>query len=196
MIYVFKCPNPAHKKKNSFEVAIHHMPKKVVMQHPCSLPDCDWTAKRDFSQEIPTQAVIGATPISHSTSVKGSLAKEMEFVAGRFKRNPDGTVDKNHRPFRDTGEMNKFMNGQNQLGQPSIDQRTGKPRRRRDGSIIREGAKLFKYGNNAAPSRSDVRKGRREYPNAWTTESQVSDGHGAIPDMANRPRHHSPRRGR
>lgn len=182
--YAFHCVSKDHPKgvDRDFEVHLNLDPfkSKTVNRFKCHAEGCPAIAKRDMSKEIPTQVVIGATPISHSTTTKGSLSRELEFLAGRFKKNPDGTVDKNHRPFRDTGEMNKFMNGNNDLGKPSIDQRTGQPRRRKDGSIIREGAKLFKYGANATPSRSDVRRQRPRVPNAWTTEDRVKGGGGGI----------------
>jgi hypothetical protein len=186
MIYCFHCISPDHPAEQSrnFDVTFHSVGDKVINQYKC--PTCGATAKRDFSQEIPTQSVIGATPISHSTSTKGSLAKELEFVAGRFRRNPDGTIDKNHRPFRDTGEMNKFMNGQNDLGSPSLDD-NGRVRRRKDGSIIRNGAKLFKYGPNSAPSRTDVRTARPRVPNAWTNEGAGSGHRGSVNPRQLRP---------
>ena len=111
--------------------------------------------------------VNGLTPIAHSTTYKGSGARETQFMAGRFKRNPDGTVDKNHRPFRDTGEMDAYVNGRNDLGPAKVDDQ-GRPLRRKDGSIIHEGAKLVRYSSNRKPSRYDVRKRNAiDVPDAW-----------------------------
>lgn len=173
MMYCFHCGSPDHPEgvDRDFVQAIHHIPKKgAISQYNCV---CGAVAKRDLAKEIPSQSVIGATPISHSTTGKGSIAHEVEFMAGKFKTNPDGSIDKNHRPFRDTGELNAYMNGMNDLGPPVLDD-NGNPKRRKDGSIIRTGAKLFKYPKGAQPSRSGVRKARPRVPNAWTDEGTMN----------------------
>lgn len=171
------------------------MPKKIINQCSCS---CGATAKRDFAAEIPTQRVIGLTPVSHATTGEGSVSKDVEFLAGRFKRNPDGSIDKNHRPFRDTGEVDKFMNGANDLGDPVINQATGKPLRRADGSVVRQGAKLFKYGANSTPSRHTVRRDRPAVPDGWTdtSDSYLSRANGVTQykPVANAAKWHSPER--
>lgn len=156
--YSFECKSPDHDAMRhgpaAFEGFIQHSANKRVDQTRCG---CGAIAKRDLAKDLPTIGVVGMTPISHSTTIKGSLAHETEFLAGQFKVLPDGSVDRNHRAFRDSGELQKYMNGQNDLGTPSVDD-NGRVRRRRDGSVIREGAKLFKYGPNATPSRDGIRK--------------------------------------
>lgn len=156
--YSFACRsqdhNPAESGPAEFERFIQHSEGKRIDQCRCN---CGAVAKRDLAKDLRTVGVVGMTPISHSTTVNGSLAHEVEFMAGRFKVLPNGAVDKNHRPFRDTGELAKFMNGANDMGSPALDD-NGNPRRRRDGSVIRQGAKLFKYGPNATPSRDGIRR--------------------------------------
>ena len=155
---------------------VHHVPEKSIDFHPCMT--CGNRAKRDLATEFKSQGSIGMKAISHSSTAGGSAAKEVEFLAGKFKKNPDGTVDKNHRPFRDTGELDRFMNGQNDLGEPMLNEK-GTPVRRKDGSIVRKGAKLFKYGKNATPSRRSVRP-RTTAPSAWTDEAGAKDGSGGL----------------
>ena len=119
-------------------------------------------------------------------------------MAGRFKHNPDGSVDKNHRPFRDTGEMNKFMAGNNDWGDPVVKD-NGQPLRRKDGSIVRKGAKLFKYGANATPSRDGIRKQRTPtLPNSgWVGEGDSGrDAGGSAPQFRSAPTYRGPQRGR
>lgn len=175
MIYEFTCPGREHKGNRDFTKIIHGVPpQQVVNQIDC--PDCGGVAKRRFDKEIPTQSVVGLTPISHSTTGPGSFQRTLEKAFGGFKKNADGSVDKNHAAFRDSGEMSKFMNGQNDLGKPKIDQRTGQPLRRKDGSVIREGAKFFQYGKNDAPSRTDVRKRTRPDKSVeWVDERGAKD---------------------
>lgn len=146
--------------------------EKRIDQHKC---ECGSVAKRD-PKDYETIAPVGITSISHATAGKGSVAKTGEFAFGRFKRNPDGTVDKNHRPFRDTGEMERYMQGANDLGTPKIDD-DGNVIRRKDGSVVRNGAKLVQYSPNRTPSRHDVKKARfRPPPNIVTGSGWVGDG--------------------
>lgn len=174
MIYCFTCVTPEHPedKPRAFEAIVHHVPKKVITQFPC--PECGGLGKRDLSKEIPTQALVGVQSISTSTTTPGSIYDETKFAFGRRKVNPDGTVEKNHTPFRDTGELNKYMNGQNQAGEPVLDDR-GNPLRRQDGSIVRRGAKFVKLNPNATPSRTDVRRSRIPVPDAWCDEGATKD---------------------
>lgn len=150
--YVFRCPtckedgNPL-----TFTVFRSSVPVKVVKDAECS--QCGGRAARAFDLEIPTQSVVGLTPISKSTTVPGSLYNDVKFAFGANHKD-----DPNQAPFRDSGELNAFLNGNNDFGRPKIDQRTGKPLKRPDGSTIREGAKLIKYDRNATPSRDDVRR--------------------------------------
>jgi len=160
--YVFDCPGREHTGDRIYQKVFHSMPKDVVNQDQCSQPQCQAVAKRRFDKEIPTQSVVGLTPISHSTTGKGSLQRTIEKSFGAFQKNPDGSIDTNHSAFRDSGSLDKFMSGANELGKPKIDQRTGQPLRKKDGTIIREGAKIFQYGKNDAPSRTDVRKRPRK----------------------------------
>jgi hypothetical protein len=160
LIYVFECKGREHEGERVFEKVVHFVGKNVINQVDCK---CGAVAQRRFDKEIPTQALVGCKPISHASSVKGTVAKEVEYAFGQFKKNPDGTFDKNHRPFADTGELNKFLNGANEYGKPKINQSTGQPLRRKDGSVVREGTKLFKYGPNDTPSRDTVRRSRPNY---------------------------------
>lgn len=156
--YSFNCRSADHLEKRhgarEFERVIQHGEGKRIDQCSC---ECGATAKRDFAKDIQTVAPIGLTPIAHSSRGKGTLAHETEFAFGRFKENQDGSSDKNHRPFRDSGELERYMNGANNLGPPVCDD-NGNPIRRADGTMVRSGAKLFKYGPNATPSQDGVRK--------------------------------------
>lgn len=169
--YTFECGGKSHDETRrgprKFERAINHSEGKRIDQYRC---DCGATAKRDLTGDLATVSPIGMTPISHSSSAKGTLGRETEFSFGRFKINPDGIAEKNHRPFRDTGEMNRYMNGANDLGAPKIGD-DGKPLRRRDGSFVRGGAELFKYGPNATPSRDGVRRRRFVPPRSVVVDS-------------------------
>lgn len=189
--YSFVCKSPDHPEgmEHNFIRVINHREGKRIDQCQC---DCGATAKRDLVADLASVNMVGATPISHSSTVGGAVAKEIEFVAGQFKKNPDGSVDRNHRPFRDTGELNQFMNGRNDLGKPKIGD-DGKPIRRRDGSIVRDGAKLFKYGKNSTPSRDGIRRGPR-MPSAWTDEKGVKDGNGVSSAFQGVPVHRNPTR--
>ena len=158
MIYSFSCPGKSHEGDRDFDRIVHGAPpQKVVSSVKC--PKCGAKAARRLDREIPTQAVVGITPISHATTVKGSMAHTTEVAFGKFQENPDGSVDPNHRPFGDSGDLNRFMNGANNLGKPKmgID---GKPMRKKDGSIIREGRKLIKFSPGDTPSRDGVRKSK------------------------------------
>lgn len=153
MQYCFRCPTCQEEGKPlEFSVFFSTMPKNVIQERVCS-GGCGGMAKRAFDLEIPTQSIIGATPISKSTTVKGSMYDTVKFAFGAHDEK-----DPNQAPFRDSGELNKFLDGNNDLGKPSIDQRTGEVRRRPDGSVIREGAKFIKYDRGATPSKDGVRK--------------------------------------
>lgn len=172
--YTFSCRSKRHEdaKTRQFTAHIHHDEGKRVDQ--CVCPECGGLAKRDLVADLATVNVNGLTPISHASTGKGTGAHESQFMAGRFKKNPDGSVDKNHRPFRDTGEMDAYVNGKNDLGPPQLDD-NGNPRRRKDGSMIRTGAKLVRYSANRKPSRYDVRKRNAvEVPNAWVDGETMS----------------------
>lgn len=195
--YLFACASSRHPEgqPREFTRMIHHVPVKVITQYKCA---CGALAKRNMVAEIQSQHVIGLTPISHSTTGDGSLAKEVEFVAGRFRRNPDGSADRNHRPFRDSGELNAYMNGRNELGDPVLNDH-GTPMRRPDGSIVRRGAKLVKYSANATPSRSGIMP-RRFMPSedmgGWVGEATAKDASGVAPvkGVADAPAYRSPAR--
>jgi len=152
--YSFRCPtckDPETGKALEFSIFLSTVPKKVKKDAECD--GCGGRAARAFDLEIPSQSVVGLTPISKSTTVPGSMYHTVKYAFGAHD-----SKDPNQAPFRDSGELNAFLNGANDLGKPKIDQRTGKPLRRADGSIVREGAKLIKYDRNATPSRDDVRK--------------------------------------
>ncbi len=175
MIYVFECPGREHEGERVFEKFIHAVPKLIVTKTECA---CGAVAKRRLDKEIPTQALVGQTQISHSTTVKGSVAHELEYAFGKVKENPDGSVDPNHRPFTTTGELERFMSGANNLGPRVLDQRTGEPLKDAKGNYVHGGAKLVKLSKGDAPSRTDVRK-RVRYKNA---EHVSPKGINAFPD--------------
>lgn len=158
--YIFECPGRDHEGPRRFEKFLHTVPDLVIDKTEC---ECGAVAKRRWDEEMKTQAVVGLKPISHATTGKGSVMKEVEFAFGKVQKNPDGSVDPNHAPFRDTGELDRFLNGANDLGKPKISQTTGKPLMRADGSYVREGAKLIKYDKNSAPSKTDVRRSRPRF---------------------------------
>lgn len=150
--YMFRCPTCKEGDEPlTFAVFLSSVPAKVKKDAECA--NCGGRAPRAFDLEIPTQAVVGLTPISKSTTVPGSIYNTVKYAFGE-----GSAKDPNQAPFRDTGELNAFLNGANDLGKPKIDQRTGKPLRRPDGSVVREGVKLVQYDRNATPSRDDVRK--------------------------------------
>jgi len=171
MVYVFECPGREHEGERVFEKFIHTIPKCVITQIDCT---CGAVARRRLDKEIPTQSLVGQTQISHSTTGKGSVANDIKFAFGETKLNPDGTVDHNHRPFTTTGEMDKFMSGQNNLG-PRVLGDDGQPRRDAKGNYIHGPAKLVKLGANDAPSRSDVRP-RRKYKDAAHLSNKAVSG--------------------
>src|SRR3990167_9351708 len=150
--YCFRCPTCKEEGEPlTFSIFVTSVPKAVKKDAECS--SCGGRAARAFDLEIPTQAVVGLTPISKSTTVSGSMYNTVQYA---FGKGADGNPSE--APFRDSGELAAFLNGKNDLGAPKIDQRTGKPLRRPDGSVIRNGAKIIKYDRNATPSRDDVRK--------------------------------------
>lgn len=151
--YCFRCPKCKAEggEAYTFSIFTATVPVKVKKDAECS--ECGGRAARAFDLEIPTQAVVGLTPISKSTTGKGSMYNDVKFAFGKHD-----VSDPNQAPFRDSGELDSFMNGRNEFGKPKIDQSTGKPLRRPDGSVVREGAKLIKYDRNATPSRDDVRR--------------------------------------
>jgi len=188
--YCFHCASADHPdgEPRDFEVAIHHVPTKVIQQYKCR---CGGLAKRDLAKEIPTIGQVGLTPIRPSDS-KHSIGNELQCAFGKFKVNPDGSQDTNHAPFRDTGELARYMDGGNDIGEPVIKD-NGQPLRRPDGSIVRRGAKLFKYGPNATPSRDGI--GRRfTVPDAWTDVRGVKDASGVVKTMQNLPVYRNPER--
>lgn len=174
--YIFECPGREHEGDRIFEKFVHAVPKAVITQMQCD--SCGALAKRRIDKEIPTQALIGQTQISHATTVKGSVAHDLKFAFGETKENPDGSVDPNHRPFTTTGELDKFMNGRNNLGPRVIDQKTGEPLRDQKGNYVHGSAKLVKLGAADAPTRNDVRKRTKYKDAAHVNPKQIS----AFPD--------------
>lgn len=162
MIYVFECIGREHEGERIFEKFVHTVPKLVIDKTEC---ECGAVARRRIDKEIPTQSLIGQTQISHSSTVKGTVANDLKFAFGEVKQNPDGSVDPNHRPFTTTGELDKFMNGANNLGPRVLDD-NGNPRRDSRGNYVHGSAKLVKLDPSCGPSRTDVRKGPRKFKNA------------------------------
>ena len=175
--YSFDCASPAHPvgRDRHFVVTINHSEGKRIDQYPCVV--CGKTAKRDLVGDLASVNMVGATPISNSTTGKGSYAHTTEFAFGRHRKNPDGSVSKGERPFRDSGELDKYMNGQNDLGPPVLDDR-GQPMRRKDGSVVRKGAKLFKYGANATPSHPRNPKREMNFPDTSIGAGEANEAVG------------------
>lgn len=179
--YSFRCESKRHPDSmpREFEQTFTFKnAAKVVDQCKCG---CGAIAKRDLAKDLPSVATSGMTPIQVSDS-KFSVANEIKFAAGQFKQNPDGTTDKNHAPFRDTGELQRWMNGANDMGDPVLKD-DGKPLRRKDGTIVRQGAKLFKYGKSAQPSRQDVPKRRPRVPGVWIDEKKAGGTRGGLKSL-------------
>lgn len=174
--YVFDCPGREHPGERIFERFIHAVPKTVIDKIDC--PECGAVAKRRIDKEIPTQSLVGQTQISHSTTGKGSVANDIKFAFGETRVNPDGTVDGNHKPFTTTGDLDKFLNGANNLGPRILDQRTGQPLRDAKGNYVHGSAKLVKLDAGAAPSRTDVRR-KKVYRDAAHINPKVV---GSFPD--------------
>ncbi len=186
--YSFLCASPDHPQgqARSFVITVHHVPGKPIDRYPCVV--CRRSAKRDLASDLASVNMVGATPISNSTTTKGSFAHTTEFAFGRHKKNPDGTVNTAERPFRDSGELSKFMAGQNELGKPELDDK-GQPRRRSDGSVIRKGAKLFQYGANATPRNSGMYKREFNVPDSSIDEKTANEASGRSSVFNNAPVH-------
>jgi len=170
--YIFTCPGREHEGERTFEQFLHAVPKLIITQIDC--PTCGAVAKRQIDKEIKTQSLIGQTQISHSSTVKGTVAHDLEYAFGKVKQNPDGSADPNHRPFTTTGELDRFMNGANDLG-PRVLGDDGQPRMKSDGTFVHGGAKLVKYGRGDAPSRNDVAP-RKKYRNAAHVSMKEAGG--------------------
>ena len=174
-LYVFKCISPEHKGPDSrvFEQFYRVMKSnKPVTQSKC--PECGFPSPRSFADEGFTTP--GLTPIyaNHYTDTKGSINHEIAFAFGKEKLNPDGTTDPNAAPFASTGEMQKYLDGKNELGPPKLDDE-GKPVRRSDGKMVRNGEKLFKYSPNAAPSRTESRPApQRSRSGGWVDDKVMA----------------------
>jgi hypothetical protein len=171
--YVFSCEGLDHKGERVFEKFMHSYPDLVIDKTECP---CGAVAKRRFDKEIPTQAVLGLTQISKSTTGKGSVAADLKFSFGESRVNPDGTIDHAHTPFENTGELEKFLKGKNNLGKPKISQTTGKPLMKKDGTYIREGAELIRYDKNASPSKTDARRFKPKHKGIdWVSGREAKD---------------------
>lgn len=175
MIYIFDCPGLDHHGERRFEKFFHGVPKgNPVTQTECPQDGCGAVAKRRWDEEMKSQAVTGLTPISHATTVKGSIAHDLKFAFGDLKENPDGTVDRNHTPFRDSGELDRFLGGKNNLGPRVVDD-NGNPLRDSKGNYVHKGAKLIKYGKNDAPSKTDARRFKPRYRGVEWGDKGVRD---------------------
>ena len=170
---------------------MHHKPGKRIDNYPCTT--CGGKSKRDLAGDFETVNMTRSTPISNSTTIRGSYAHTTEYAFGKHKTNPDGSVDPSQRPFRDSGELNKYMNGGNELGKPILGD-NGQPLRRADGSIVRKGAKLFQYGPNATPSQTGIRKRDIRVPDTSVDFSTVRDAVGRSSYFDGAPVHRSPQR--
>lgn len=174
--YCFRCPNCKEDGQAlTFTIFRSTVPVKIIKDTECTT--CGGRAERAFDLEIPTQSIVGLTPISKSTTVPGSMYHAVKYAFGEHD-----SKDPNQAPFRDSGELNAFLNGKNDFGKPKIDQRTGQPLRRPDGSIIREGAKIIKHDKGATPSRDDVRK-KKTSNRVRFRGGEVSFQHGAGGDI-------------
>jgi len=65
------------------------------------------------------------------------------------------------------------MKGQNELGDPVTNDK-GEPVKRPDGTLIRRGAKLFKYSAGATPSRTDNPQRRVPKAAKWVDGRQAN----------------------
>lgn len=148
--FTFLCSSKRHEHASTrqFVTVINCVADKRVDQFKC--PECGGLAKRDLVADLQTVSTVGSTPISHASTINGTLAHATQFAFGRFKENPDGSVDRNHTRFSTTGELERFVNGRNELGVPRVDD-NGNPIRRPDGSLIRQGAKFVKFSNQKRP---------------------------------------------
>jgi hypothetical protein len=179
LIYVFECVSPDHENAESrvFDQIVHGIPVgKIVSQYAC--PECGGISKRRIDKELPTQSIVGLKPVSHSSTGKGSLFNETSMAFGRFEKNADGSDNMSKPRFRDSGELQKFMDGKNELGDPIVKD-NGEPLKRPDGTMVRRGAKLFKYGNNASPSKDGVRKAPTNRRGAKWVGDQGAKAYGA-----------------
>lgn len=177
--YTFVCKAKDHLNEHTrqFVQVIYHRDGKRIDQTSC--PTCGAVSKRDLVADLGTVNINGLTPLTPSDS-RFAPSKETEFAFGKFKVDKTGKENFAHSPFRDTGELEKFMNGNNDLGEPELNQSTGQPLRRKDGSVVRQGAKLFKYGKNATPSRDGLRKPFADVPNAWVDEKRTAGARGGM----------------
>ncbi len=189
--FSFICRSKRHEDASTreFVAVIHLVKEKRVDQIQC--PECGGLAKRDFVKDIATVGTVGSTPISMATTGPGSLSKTAEFAFGRFKENPDGSVDRNHTRFSTSGELERYVNGANNLGPPRIGP-NGQPMRRPDGSMIRSGAKLVKYDAHRRPPIN--KKPRVNVPSAWVGDDVVNDAGQTRPMRMSAPRYVSPQR--
>ncbi len=170
MRYTFHCGSKRHEDDSSrtFESFINVKEGKRVDQIQC--PECGGLAKRDLVTDLKTVSIVGGTPISLSTTGKGSMYETAKFSFGRFKKNPDGSEDRNHAAFRDSKELDRFANGHNDLGPPKLDD-NGNPIRRKDGSMVRTGAKLIKFDKSRRPPVN--KRPRMDVPDAWVGDDIV-----------------------
>ena len=76
--YCFACPDCKH----NFVKIFHGYPSSAVLKTSCE--KCKKSANRDFAAEIPTQNVVGLTPIRPSDS-KFAVGRETQFALGKFK---------------------------------------------------------------------------------------------------------------
>lgn len=171
-MYSFICRSKRHENESTrkFVQSIHLKDvNKRVDQIQC--PECGGLARRDLVADLQTVSTVGSTPISHASSGKGTLAHATQFAFGRFKENPDGSVDRNHTRFSTTGELEKYVNGRNELGPPKLDDR-GRRIMRPDGSFVREGKKLVKFDNNRRPPVN--KRPVVTVPSAWVGDDVVA----------------------
>lgn len=158
--YCFRCASKRHPegKERSFSAFVYIEPgdlKKGLVpdHHPC--PVCGMMAPRAMEDEIPTQSLVGLKPLSESTTGKGSL-----YHAAKFAFGGGHVIGRDGKPvLKTSGEFQKFLDGANELGPPKVDDE-GRPLRRPDGSVIREGEKFVKIDRQATPPSSPSRPSR------------------------------------
>lgn len=191
--FTFNCVSKRHEDEETrqFVQVIHLVKEKRVDQIQC--PECGGLAKRDLVADLKTINTVGSTPISHASSVPGTLSHAAKFAFGQFKQNPDGSVDRNHTRFSTSGELERYVNGANDLGPPKIGP-NGQPMRRPDGSMIRTGAKLVKYDRHRRPPTN--KKPRVNVPPAWVGGNDVDEAGSMRPIRISAPHYTSPERGK
>ena len=180
-VYVFKCISPEHKDEATrvFEGFFHFRKGKEIRVTQFQCPECGFPSPRSIANE--GFATPGLQPIEKGyLDAKDSIQHEIKFAFGQDKRNPDGTVDTGKMPFANTGEMDKYLKGNNKLGPPVCDD-NGQPIRQKDGTFMRTGEKLFKYSGNASPSKAYANPSKAPPGGSWVGDTDAGRYGNGVP---------------